>query len=151
METTALDPAMAKNAAGELVEQSPLHRSWSDGAIGRCIRAAIDVDQYLMLFEGGPPVAFLSWAWLAPHKAEQYIADTHRFRPADFLYTSPDDQLWFIDLIAPHGHAMQICRVAQDLVGAMARDRGIFEARMIRQRHPRRIGVFSTAERRRQV
>lgn len=146
-----LDRAAAEKAAVELIRQSPLHRSWSHEAFRRCIGAAIDTEQYLILFEYIRPVAFLSWGWLCPGKAAEYTAGTHRFRPADFLYTDPEDQLWFIDLIAPFGHAMRICRLAQEIVGAMARERGIPLARMIRQRTPRRIGIFSTAERKRRV
>ena len=147
MQTQVLDPTAAKSAAARLVEASPLHRTWDDAAFDRCVGAAIDVGQYLLLLAEGRPVAFLSWAWLSPDKAEEYLADTHRFEPADFVYAGPGAQLWFLDLIAPYGHAMRICRLAQELVCPAARERGIPVCRMIRQRDPRRVGVFSTAPR----
>lgn len=66
-----------------------------------------------LFYEGDMPVGFVSWAWLTPEEAEEFLSE--RWMPTEDVYQRPDKideqyQLWGIEFIAPHGHTAKVMR-----------------------------------------
>lgn len=135
-----VDQSAATAALDELLPHSEIHRRWPRGAVWRCLHSPIYCDQYLLLFEGGEPVGFLSWAWLSPEAETGYLDGSRLLQGIDFPRTSPEDVLWVIDLLAPFGHVRQLCRLAQRVLGPVCVEHGLAGVKI--RRGSRRQGFF---------
>lgn len=88
-----------------LMDRSPHHRGYSVDTILRCIVPPLQLGQYAGIERGGRLVAWASWAWLPPAKAEPFLKDAYKIQPQDWC---SGDALVFMDFIAPDGDALRL-------------------------------------------
>lgn len=69
----------------------------------------IHFDQFRIYHAGGRPVGFVSWAMFTAEEGAAYMAGDYDFSLDKWTC---GDQIWFIDYIAPFGHAI---KMAEDL------------------------------------
>ncbi|WP_019221957.1 toxin-activating lysine-acyltransferase [Bartonella senegalensis] len=110
-ETSPIDPITALGAMVVLMLQSPLYRRWRIWDIERNLGPALRVGQYrLYKNEHGAFCAFTTWAFL-DEKNHQSMLETGELLPnADWQIGK---YMWFIDYVAPYGHAARIVRDMQ--------------------------------------
>lgn len=84
---------------------SPHHRTYTVETVMRCVAPPLDLGQHSALIRDGRLVAWASWAWMAPEKAEAFLNDDHAIRPHDWC---AGERLVFMDFIAPYGHALKL-------------------------------------------
>ena len=88
-----------------LMARSPHHRTYSVETVLRCIAPPLDLGQHVGIVEQGQLVAWASWAWMAPDKAEAFLQDAYTLCADDWCC---GDALVFMDFIAPDGHALAL-------------------------------------------
>jgi cytolysin-activating lysine-acyltransferase len=102
----------------DLMAQSEIHRRWSVADIQRLIAPPIDLGQAVLLISGDRPVGYASYALLTEEAETGYIDGTRKLQAGDW---NAGDRLWWIDAIAPHGHARFLPRQLKSLL----RSRGL--------------------------
>lgn len=60
-------------------------------------------------YENGKAVGLATWCFLSDEKSQAFLNDDYVLQEEDYL-ANEGDQLWCIELIAPHGHIWQILR-----------------------------------------
>jgi cytolysin-activating lysine-acyltransferase len=93
---------------GEVVSlflASGLHRRCSLNEFADNVIPALDTNQFKIFKQGDFPVAFVSWAYLSDAVETTYKTCTYQLTPDDF---HSGTNLWFIDFIAPFGHAEKV-------------------------------------------
>lgn len=108
------DTHTAMCAALELYHESPNHRDATVGDLYRTLVPSIQLQQFLCFTQHGQPWWFSNWAFLSDEVAEGFRNRTRLLQPEDFPRTDLLDQLWVINLLAPHGDAPEFTRVVAD-------------------------------------
>ena len=90
-----------------LCRHSEVHRRWSVDDLATNFLPAIGHGQF-QLYQAGPKViGGMTWAWLDALTEAKLLADG--LTPPGEAWKS-GDRLWFIDFLAPYGHARTIAR-----------------------------------------
>ena len=90
---------------------SKYHSSSSLVELFAWIMPAIHFNQFRMYHQGGRPIAWVTWALMKEAEGTAYVTANQDFDFTPETWQS-GDQIWFIDFIAPYGHAL---KVAYDL------------------------------------
>ena len=96
-----------------LFNQSQDHRLYTLVEFNHyCLFPLIHNKAYLF-YENTQPIGFVTWAWLTPKEAEEFLSE--RWMPDEAVWKRPDIiddqyQLWGIDFISPFGHSTQVMR-----------------------------------------
>jgi cytolysin-activating lysine-acyltransferase len=90
-----------------LCRHSQVHRRWSVDDLAANFLPAIGHGQYQLYCAGPKVVGGLTWAWLDAANEAKLLADG--LTPPGEAW-SGGDRLWFIDFLAPYGHARMIAR-----------------------------------------
>ena len=90
-----------------LLLQSPRHRGYALHQLDSYVLTPLRLGQFQIYRSRRGPVGFVAWAFLEPETARAYAAGDHELEPADWR---AGDELWFIEFIAPAGHAATIVR-----------------------------------------
>lgn len=77
---------------------STLHQNWGTELQKSLLLPPIELNQYVILYRAGNPVAFCTWAFLSKEAELAYILDSSAI--AAHCWNS-GDRLWFVDWIAP--------------------------------------------------
>lgn len=88
-----------------LMQQSAFHRAYTVETILRCIQPPLNLAQHISVIRDGQMVAWASWAWMAPDRAQAFLLGQYKLQPSDWC---AGEHLVFMDFIAPHGHAMAL-------------------------------------------
>lgn len=97
---------------GELFDlflASDRHRDGSLTDFAAAILPAVHFNQFRIYRDGQRAIGFVSWAYFTTQEAEGYMAGDFDFEVSAWI---GGEHLWFIDFIAPYGHAI---RMADDL------------------------------------
>lgn len=89
----------------ELLAASPIHSRWSPSDIERLIAAPGRTGNLLLFRDRGRLVGLLTFALLTEEAERGFLRRSRKLQPGDWR---AGDRLWFIDFIAPYGHASQI-------------------------------------------
>lgn len=91
-----------------LAAHCPLHKDWTAARLKTVFEPALK-RQAVRIFRNtdGLPCAALVWARLSADVADAVLTGKRALQPDDW---ASGDQLWFMDLIAPFGHAGQVAR-----------------------------------------
>ncbi len=99
---------------GELFQlflASDRHERLSLQEFAMSILPPIHFDQFRIYHAKGRPVGFVSWAMFRPQDGKDYMAGDFDFSLEKW---TAGDELWFIDYIAPFGHALQMAEDLRD-------------------------------------
>jgi len=102
--------SQAPSALGHLVflsMRSAVHRRWAVDDLSNNFLPPISFGQYQLYRADGQIVGALTWAWLDEPTEAKLLADGLT-PPANAWKAG--DRLWFIDFLAPYGHARAIAR-----------------------------------------
>lgn len=100
----------AVSALGHLVllsTRSSVHRRWSVDDLAANFLPPISHGQYQLYRADAQIVGALTWAWLDEATETKLLTDGLTPPPAAWR---GGDRLWFIDFLAPYGHARVIAR-----------------------------------------
>lgn len=86
---------------------SSLQKDWPTHLLGTNAIPAIAHRQFLLLKQGGLPVAYCSWAFLDACAERRYLADAHSLTLADWV---SGERMWLVDWVAPFGHSFALYR-----------------------------------------
>lgn len=103
-----IDSEHFSHILGDLVQLwllSKQHRHASIAGFENQCMPAIHLNQFRIYHQNDKPVAYVAWAFFNQEIADQYLQGNFEFKPE---YWNCGNQLWFIDIIAPHGHVGQI-------------------------------------------
>ena len=82
---------------------SDRHRFLALESLNRILLPVIQRGQYLLAYEQGRPVFFMSWACFDAAAEQRYLAEP------DWLFDAADwnsgDRFWIVDWVAPFGHS----------------------------------------------
>lgn len=92
-----------------LFQHSPRHRVLTLDEFARTVLPAIHFDQFRIYRTDARPVGWVNWAWMSDAEAQGYMAGDFEFTIDTWV---GGEHLWFIDYVAPFGHAL---RMADDL------------------------------------
>jgi len=110
-ETSSVTKLTAMDALGSmtfLALQSPLHRGWLISDMEKNFIPALKTGQCKIYFHGpGSPKAFVTWALLDDATHQKLMSDG--LTPDEIKWSSGSN-LWFIDVVAPYGHASMVIR-----------------------------------------
>lgn len=84
---------------------SPLHLGYAVHQLTTFLLTPLRLGQFRIYRSARGPVGFVAWARLTPEAAQDYALQRRPLEPADW---NAGDQLWFIEFIAPFGHAPRI-------------------------------------------
>lgn len=101
-----------------LMSNSGIHRGWSIADIERLIVPPMRLGQCFVMRHGDHIIGFASYALLTEEAEVGYIDGTRKIHPTDW---NAGDRLWWIDAIAPFGHARHLPRHLK----ALLRERGL--------------------------
>ena len=104
-----LGPAAAQ-IMGEvlwLCLHSPVHSRYELGRFESQVIPSIALDQFRIYRQGGKPIGFANWAWVADAILEKLCGDDYEIGPDDW---QSGKRLWFPELIAPFGHGRLVVR-----------------------------------------
>lgn len=112
--------AFAKEQAGKVAKQVPVMGAvaWlmMQGAATRHtllsdlqwrVMPPLILDQAKLFMRDGLPLAYVSWALLSESAAERYQHPPHQLAASDW---QSGNQVWIIDLLAPHGGADDVVK-----------------------------------------
>ena len=88
-----------------LFVNSPLHLRYAVHQLPTFILTPLRLGQYRMYRSAKGPVGFVAWAHLTAQAAADYASMRRDLTPQDW---DAGDQLWFIEFVAPFGHARRI-------------------------------------------
>ena len=88
---------------------SPLHLRYAVHQLPTFILTPLRLGQCRIYRSARGPVGFVAWAYLSAQVADDYVHQRRELTPEDW---HSGDDLWFIEFIAPFGHAR---RIAADL------------------------------------
>jgi cytolysin-activating lysine-acyltransferase len=108
--------AEALGSAVWLWMHSASHRNFPLHTLSALILPALRHRQFLLAFEAGRPVFYLSWANLSLAAEQRYISQ-HPLQMPDSDWNS-GQRLWFLDLIAPFGQTQKLIRIVRQKVFA---------------------------------
>jgi cytolysin-activating lysine-acyltransferase len=86
---------------------SILHRKYSINQFAYQVIPALDLNQFRIYKINEKPVGFVSWAFFNNDLEEIYKQSNYLIKEEDW---KKGDRLWFIDFIAPFGHASEIIK-----------------------------------------
>ncbi|MCT4558517.1 MAG: toxin-activating lysine-acyltransferase [Pelagimonas sp.] len=101
--------AQLQGEAQGLFLASDRHRDTPLSEFAASVLPPIHLNQFRIYRKGNRPIGWVSWAYMSDEDAKGYMAGDFDFHVS--CWTS-GPHLWFIDYIAPFGHAM---RMADDL------------------------------------
>ncbi len=90
-----------------LMLQSQLHRGYRINDIGSVVLPPIHLNQFRTYRVRGQLVGFVTWARLTERVEQNYLTGSYHLRPQDW---DGGARLWFVDFIAPFGHAREMVR-----------------------------------------
>ena len=138
-----MPPARLAQLEGEvlhLFRASERHRDATIDEFSAAVLPAVHFNQFRIYHDGvGRPIGWISWACFTDEEARGYMAGDFDFQ-IDTWIGGP--HIWFIDFIAPFGHALKIAEdlkrnvfaeqvaFAPDLEGGGKRIRKFFGARV---------------------
>ncbi|WP_208434152.1 toxin-activating lysine-acyltransferase [Bartonella taylorii] len=104
-------PLTALGAMVVLMLQSSLHRRWRIWDIEFNLGPALRTGQYkLYKNENGEFCAFITWAFLDEKNHQSMLEKGELLPGADW---QDGEYIWFIDCVAPYGHAVTLVRDMQ--------------------------------------
>ncbi|WP_404404524.1 toxin-activating lysine-acyltransferase [Pelagibacterium halotolerans] len=101
--------AQLQGEALDLFRASERHRDATISEFSVSILPAIHFDQFRIYRDAKRPVGWVSWAFMTADEGRGYMAGNFDFQISTWI---GGDYLWFIDFIAPYGHA---AKIAEDL------------------------------------
>jgi cytolysin-activating lysine-acyltransferase len=105
--------ALLQGELFQLFVASDRHDTLSLREFAMSILPPIHFDQFRIYHANGRPVGFVSWAMFRPEDGKGYMAGDFDFSLDKW---TAGDQLWFIDYIAPFGHAIKMAEDLRDNV-----------------------------------
>ena len=126
-----------------LMLSSDHHCRYTVDTVMRCIVPPIHLGQHIGVERNGRFVAWASWAWLTPSKAEAFLAGDYNIQPGDWR---SGDTLVFMDFIAPDGDARALYRTLRNLFATIPADI-VPGAAWVRFTKHGRIGVANNGQR----
>lgn len=88
-----------------LMMDSSIHKHYRVGDISNIIIPALHLNQFRIYRTGAQPVGFVSWAYLSDEIEKKYTSSPMLLKLPDWR---SGNNLFFIDFIAPFGHAKKI-------------------------------------------
>lgn len=110
---------------GEVVSlfgNSRLHLGYTVADIATYVLAPMRLKQYMIFRTKKGPVAYIAWAYLSDQVAALYEAGEREIQPDDWKGGS---QLWFVEFVAPYGHAQRIIDELRRSIFAKAHARAL--------------------------
>lgn len=98
------DPAEKISALGAMVwllMHSTLHKGVTTRVLMRNTIPPIALKQYVIIYDDGYPVAYVSWAFFSAESERKYIHEPSMLDPKDW---NSGERLWFIDFISPFSY-----------------------------------------------
>jgi len=95
-----------------LLAHSENHRRFDVEMITRCIMPPLKLAQHTGIVEDGRLMAWGSWAFMKPDKAEVFLDGRMKIAAHEW---NEGETLVMMDFVAPFGHAMQLQRKMRDL------------------------------------
>ena len=105
VEPCVLEASAALGHFTLLSMRSPVHRRWAVDDLATNFLPPIGYGQYQIYRAGKQIVGVLTWAWLDEATEAKLLKDG--LTPPPEAWRS-GDRLWFIDFLAPYGHARAI-------------------------------------------
>lgn len=97
----------------ELLMKSPTHRVWPLCGVVRCFWPPIKLGQYRAKIDDSGKLLWLAtWGFFSPEVGDGLIYGDRQLTPADW---QSGDDLWFLDVIAPYGHAREVIHEMETL------------------------------------
>jgi len=103
----SLPPDSALGQFVLLSMRSPVHRRWAVDDLATNFLPPIGHGQYQLYRTDKRVIGALTWAWLDEAAEEKLLADGLT-PPGEAWHGG--DRLWFIDFLAPYGHARAVAR-----------------------------------------
>lgn len=97
------DLALLQGEVLYLFQHSPRHKLLTLDEFARSVLPAVHFNQFRIYRIEGRPVGWVNWAWMEDAEAQGYMAGGFDFTIETWI-NGP--HLWFIDYVAPFGHAM---------------------------------------------
>lgn len=91
---------------------SPTHQHYTVGSLYSYVVLPHKFNRLKVFREEGEAIGLLSWAWLSPDRADQFVLGLAKLNERDYVNTK--GQLWGIDFIAPKGKVRQLLRQARE-------------------------------------
>jgi cytolysin-activating lysine-acyltransferase len=92
---------------------SARHQQYAVHQLAALAIAPIKLDQFRLYRSRKGPVGYVAWAWLSDAVAADYATGSRLLRPQE-LRSGPN--LWFIEFLAPFGHAPRIACDLRDKI-----------------------------------
>ena len=86
---------------------SPLHLRYALHQLPTFILTPLRLGQFRIYRSAKGPVGFVAWAYLSEQAADAYIHGRRELTPEDW---TSGRELWFIEFVAPFGHARKMVR-----------------------------------------
>lgn len=102
-----------------LMHCSPHHRAYTVDTVLRCVMPPLHLDQNTGIERDGHLMAWASWAWMTPDKAEAFLGDEYKIQPGDWR---SGERLVIMDFIAPFGDARALHRTLRNLFATIPTD-----------------------------
>lgn len=133
LDPASIAPAHLLGAVVGLSGLSALHRTWTVEDLHRLLIPPISLGQCLAFERAGELVGWASWAMLNDLAAHGFATGQRQLQAADWR-CGPHP--WVMDVLAPNGDGMAVCRALRAHLVAKAEAEGwpIREARWARRR-----------------
>ena len=97
--------ALLQGEVMNLFLASPRHRDESLVEFTLSVLPAIHFNQFRVYRKDDQPIGWVSWAYMSDAEARGYMAGDFDFQVSTWI---GGEHIWFIDFIAPFGHALKI-------------------------------------------
>jgi cytolysin-activating lysine-acyltransferase len=112
MKTSSTDPFAALGQMIWVATYAPNYRGFAVDALAASLLPAIELNQFrIYRAADGRPLAFVTWA-LMDEAAEARVHGALAGQTAPALSLADwrsGERIWFVDFVAPFGHARQLC------------------------------------------
>lgn len=103
----------------ELFLASTEHRNWFIHDLQTYLMLPVENNRIRVYLEDNIPVGLITWCWMHPQGAEQFLEGNYHPTDEDFKDDDIESkELWGLEFIAPYGHARKINRLIRDEIRA---------------------------------
>lgn len=115
-----LSEEQIKSYSLDLMLASNEHRGWHLGNLGTYLLLPVKHNRIRVYLDDNVPVGLITWCWMYPEDAEQFLQGNYHPTENDFKYDDIEGkELWGLEFIAPYGHARKINRLIRNEIREM--------------------------------